>query len=158
VTTSAHAVVARVLRGCVVILAAMWSGVSPANAQALQVQPATVSFPSSDPDTVPQIAAAPIRVSYIAQGSPDNPWTITVRAEGNLVSGAATIPISNISWTATPTPNFRDGTLSTVAQTLATGPGLLNVNRGDVTFRFVNSWTHPVGTYTQTITFTLSSP
>lgn len=157
-TTGAYAFAARVAGAWLVVLAAIAGAVSPAEAQILQVQPTTITFPSSDPDTVPQVAASPIRVSYLAQGSPNNPWTITVRAEGNLVSGAATIPISTISWTATPTPTFRDGTLSTVAQTLATGTGFINVNRGDVTFRFVNSWTHPVGNYTQTITFTLSSP
>jgi hypothetical protein len=129
-----------------------------ATAQLLQVQPTTISFPSNDPDAVPVIAAAPIRVTYIAQGSRQNPWTITVRAEGDLISGASTIPVTNISWQATPNPPFRDGTLSTVAQTLATGTGFINVERGDVTFRFVNSWNHPVGNYTQTITFTLSSP
>ena len=130
---------------------------TPAAAQLLQVQPATITVPSNDPDTVPVIAAAPIRVSYVAQGSP-NPWTITVRAGGDLISGASTIPISNVSWQATPSPPFRNGTLSTVAQTLATGTGLININRGDVTFRFVNSWNYTVGNYSQTITFTLSSP
>jgi hypothetical protein len=130
----------------------------PSQAQLLLVQPSTISFPSSDPDTVPVIAAAPIRVSYIAQGSRANPWTITIRADGpSLVSGASTIPVSNISWTSTPNPPFRNGTLSTVAQILATGSGI-NVDRGDVTFRFTNSWNYTVGTYTQTITFTLSSP
>jgi hypothetical protein len=104
------------------------------------------------------IAAAPIRVSYIAQGSKANPWTITVRAGGDLISGASTIPISNVSWQATPSPPFRNGTLSTVAQTLATGTGLVNVERGDVTFWFVNSWNYTVGNYTQIVTFTLSSP
>ena len=38
------------------------------------------------------------------------------------------------------------------------GHGLINVSRGDVTFRFVNSWNYTVGNYTQTVTFTLSSP
>jgi hypothetical protein len=138
-------------------IAAIYATSRPAAAQILQVQPATINFASSDPDAVPVVTAAPVRVSYIAAGTRRNPWTITVRAEGDLRAGAATIPISTISWTATPSPTFRNGTLSTVAQTLATGLGI-NVERGDVTFRFVNSWTHPVGNYTQTITFTLSSP
>jgi hypothetical protein len=141
----------------IVVLAAVGGAATPAVAQLLLVQPATITFPSNDPDTVPVIVAASIRVSYIAQGAP-NPWTITVRAGGNLISGASTIPISNVSWTATPSPPFRNGTLSTVAQTLATGTGLINVDRGDVTFRFVNSWNYTVGNYTQTVTFTLSSP
>ena len=150
----------RSVRAAAIVLAigAICGSPCPAAAQLLQVQPATISFPSSDPDTVPVIAATPIRVSYIAQGSPTNPWTITVRAEGNLISSAATIPISTVSWTATPKPRFTDGTLTTFAQTLATGTGLINIERGDVTFRFVNSWNYTVGNYTQTITFTLSSP
>ena len=151
-STSTRAVVV-----LIVGLGAVCGAARPTEAQLLQVQPATITFPSSDPDTVPVIAAAPIRVSYIAQGAP-NPWTITVRAGGNLISGASTIPISNVSWTATPSPPFRNGTLSTVAQTLATGTGLINIDRGDVTFRFVNSWNYTVGNYTQTVTFTLSSP
>ena len=129
----------------------------PATAQVLQVQPNTISFASADPDTVPLISASPIRVSYIAQGQRSTPWTITVVAEGQLISGTSTIPISNVSWTATPTPTFRNGTLSTVPQILATGTGLA-IERGDVTFKFANSWNHNVGTYTQTVTFTLSSP
>jgi hypothetical protein len=140
-----------------IAVAAIYVAARPAAAQVLQVQPATINFASSDPDTVPVVTAAPIRVSYIAAGTRRNPWTITVRAEGDLIAGAATIPIANISWTATPAPTFRNGTLTTVAQTLATGSGI-NVERGDVTFRFVNSWSHPVGNYTQTVTFTLSSP
>ena len=36
--------------------------------------------------------------------------------------------------------------------------GFINIERGDVTFRFVNSWNYTVGNYTQTVTFTLSSP
>ena len=142
----------------IVGLGAACGAAKPTAAQVLQVQPATITFPSSDPDTVPVIAAAPIRVSFVAQGSPANPWTITVRAEGDLISGASTIPISYVSWQATPSPPFRNGTLTTVAQTLATGTGFINVERGDVTFRFVNSWNYTVGNYAQTITFTLASP
>ena len=149
---------ARVVVVAALGLAALVAAARPAAAQLLQVQPTTISFASNDPDAVPVIPAAPIRVSYIAQGTRRIPWTITIRAEGDLVSGASTIPVANISWQATPSPPFRDGTLSTVAQTLATGTGLINIERGDLTFRFINSWNYPVGTYTQTITFTLSSP
>lgn len=136
----------------------MLSVARPASAQLLLVSPTTISFPSSDPDTVPVIEAAPVRVTYLALGPVGRPWTITVRADGPLVSGASTIPISNVSWLATPSPPFRNGTLSTVAQTLAAGTGSAVLQRGDVTFRFANSWNYNVGSYTQTITFTLSSP
>ena len=130
----------------------------PAAAQFIQLQPTTISIASADPDTVPLVSASPIRVTYIALGQGAGTWTITVEAEGQLVSGASTIPISNVSWVATPTPTFRNGTLSTTPQVLATGTGLALLERGDVTFRLANSWNYNVGTYTQTITFTLSSP
>lgn len=130
----------------------------PAAAQLIQLQPTTITFAAADPDTVPLISASPIRVTYIALGQGASPWTITVQAQGQLVSGTSSIPISNVSWVATPTPTFRNGTLSTVPQVLATGTGLALLERGDVTFRFNNSWNYNVGTYTQTVTFTLSSP
>ena len=42
---------------------------------------------------------------------------------------------------------------------MAGGTGNVNPTQtGTVTFRFVNSWTYDAGTYTQTLTFTLSSP
>lgn len=138
--------------------AAMGAVPRTATAQLLLVTPQTISFPSSDPDTVPVISAAPVRVTYLVLGPAARPWTITVRAGGALVSGASTIPISTVSWIATPSPPFRNGTLSTVAQTIATGSGTALLQRGDVTFRFANSWNYNVGTYTQTITFTLTSP
>ena len=134
-----------------------WPG--EARAQFLALSPMTISFPSSDPDTVPSVAAAPVQVTYIAFPSGGRPWVISVQANGHLVSGAATIDISNVTWTATPNPPFANGTLSaSVAQTLATGTNLALFQSGFVTFRLANSWNYSAGTYTQTITFTLSTP
>jgi hypothetical protein len=131
-----------------------------APAQVLIVAPQTITFPSSDPDTVPVVSAAPVRVTYLAVGGGrGQAWTLTVRANGNLVSGPAQIPISNVTWVATPNPPFRNGTMSsTVAQTLASGPGPVALNRGTVTFMLANSWDYTAGNYTQTVVFTLSSP
>lgn len=142
---------------CGFAVAAMAAAPRPAAAQLIIVTPQSINFPSSDPDTVPVISSPTVRVLFVTQGPPARPWTITVRAGGPLVSGASTIPISAVSWIASPSPTFRNGTLSTIAQTIATGAGFA-VDRGDVTFRFTNSWNYNVGTYTQTITFTLTSP
>ena len=61
----------------------------------------TVQFPARDPSSAPTIAALenpiPIEVQYTGQGN----WVLTVIANGDLVSGADTIPIANIRWTAT---------------------------------------------------------
>jgi hypothetical protein len=128
----------------------------------LSVSPRTIAFPTADPDVVPTMSAAPITVQVrVRQLLPIiGQWHLSVLANGDLVSGSSTIPVTNVTWTATPAPPFQNGTLSrTTAQRMAGGTGNLNpaVN-GSVTFRLVNSWTYTAGTYTQTLVFTLSSP
>jgi hypothetical protein len=103
----------------------------------------------------------PVQVTYRVRGNPGpNPWTLSLLAGGDLISGGQTIDISNITWVATPAPPFQNGTLSkTVAQTLASGTGNIPAGQtGSVTFRMANLWTYSAGTYTQTIVFTLSAP
>ena len=130
-----------------------------ASAQLLLVQPATITFPSSDPDTVPVIAAAPIRVSYHRARSAGTTLDDYGARRGRLdLRRVDDSDLERLVAARRPSPPFRNGTLSTVAQTLATGTGFINIARGDVTFRFANSWNYTVGNYTQTITFTLSSP
>jgi hypothetical protein len=138
--------------------------VLPADAAAqrleLSLNPRVVTFPSSDPDTTPVVAAAPLNVTYRIRANGNNPWTLTVLAQGDLNSGSQTVDISNVTWVATPAPPFQGGTLSrTVAQTLASGTGNSNpASTGSVTFRLANSWTYAAGIYTQTVVFTLAAP
>jgi len=124
----------------------------------LAVTPSTVSFASADPDTTPTILAAPITVSVRVQSN-SGAWHLTVQANGDLLSGGATIDATQVSWTAAPPP-FQNGTLSKVAaQPIASGTG--NVNpaiNGSVVFRLANSWNYSAGIYSQTIVFTLSAP
>ena len=127
---------------------------------ALTVSPGNIQFASADPDTVPTITSAPVSIQLRVQQNQGEPWQLTVQVNGDLVSGPSTIDASTVSWTATPAPPFRNGTLNkTLAQVLASGTGnaLPNVN-GTITFRLANSWTYDAGTYTQTIVFTLSAP
>lgn len=135
---------------------------SAAAAQRLEltITPAVVSFPSGDPDTVPMVIAAPVQVRYRVRQNVQQPWVLTVRANGDLISGAATVDISNVTWVATPAPPFQNGTLSrTVDRTLASGTGNVNpFGSGSVTFRLANSWNYSRGIYTQTVVFTLSTP
>ena len=68
-----------------------------------------------------------------------------------MISGASTIPISNVSWQATPNPPFQERHAQHDCADAGDGHGvLLDVQRGDVTFRFVNSWNYTVSNYTQT--------
>jgi hypothetical protein len=125
----------------------------------ISITPVTTTFPLSDPDTVPIIAATPVQITYRIRQN-DGPWTLTVLANGDLLAGPASVDISNVTWVATPAPPFQNGVLSkTVAQRLASGTGTVNPARqGQVTFRLANSWTYTAGLYTQTIVFTLTTP
>jgi len=125
----------------------------------ITVSPTSVSFPSANPDVSPVVAAAPVVVTIrIRQSS--GPWSLTVLANGDLLAGASTVDITNVSWTATPAPPFQNGVLSkTVAQSMASGTGNVNpATNGSVTFRLANAWNYNAGLYTQTVTFTLSAP
>jgi hypothetical protein len=126
----------------------------------LTLTPRVITFPESDPDVVPVISAAPVQVQYRIRQNNKVPWTLTVRANGDLLAGTATVDISNVTWVATPAPPFQNGTLSrTIDQVLASGDGNVNPSHsGSVTFRLANSWTYSAGNYTQTLLFTLSSP
>ena len=146
------------------LIVALMTTVLPAAAGAqkldLSLSPRVITFPSSDPDAVPVIAAAPVQVTYRVRQNNNAPWSLTVLAGGDLISGASRIDISNVTWVATPAPPFQNGTLSkTVAQRIASGTGNLNpVAKGSITFRLANAWTYSTGTYTQTVLFTLSAP
>ena len=125
----------------------------------LTVSPVTITFPASDPDSTPVILSVPVQVAYrIRQW--DGTWTLTVLAQGDLIAGASTVDISNVTWVATPAPPFQNGVMSkTVAQRLASGTGIVNPARqGQITFRLANSWTYNAGLYAQSVVFTLSAP
>jgi hypothetical protein len=138
---------------------------APASAQkrvvlSLALSPSTISFPSADPDTTPVVTAGAITVRYgIKDKNENDVWQLTVQAAGDLQSGSATIPVSNISWSASPAPPFQNGVLSsTLAQLLASGATDVNpAAAATVVFRLANSWSYNVGTYTQSIVFTLTS-
>ena len=141
--------------------AAGFPAASTAQRLDLSLSPRVITFPSSDPDTVPVISSAPVQIDYrVRQNDPGGPWALTVLAAGDLVSGSSSVAISNVTWIATPAPPFQNGTLSkTVAQRVASGSGNLNPAAiGSITFLLANSWTYSTGTYTQTVLFTLSAP
>ena len=147
--------------GLLLAVAALgWPDEVVAQRLTLTLQPTSVTFPSADPDTTPSIATQSILITYRVQQNQGGSWRLTVLASGDLITGPSSIDISNVSWTATPTPPFQTGTLSkTVSQTVASGSGNANpAQTGTLVFRLVNSWTYSAGLYTQTIVFTLSAP
>jgi hypothetical protein len=133
----------------------------PAAAQVLgfSISPSTIAFSSADPDTVPMMTAPPLTFTYTVLFSGGAGWRITAQAAGDLTNGAATIPISGMTWTASPNPPFRNGTMSrTVAQTVASGAGDVWNRSGTVVFSLANSWDYDVGVYSASIVFTLICP
>jgi hypothetical protein len=147
------------LRCGLIVLALLLPAAASAQRLDLSVTPITITFPLSDPDTVPIVSTAPVQVTYRVRQN-DGPWTLTLLANGDLISGSSTVDISNVTWVATPAPPFQNGTMSkTVAQRLAAGTGTVNpAKQGQITFRLANSWNYTAGLYTQTVVFTLSAP
>ncbi len=126
----------------------------------LSVTPTVITFPSSDPDTTPIVSSVPVQITYRVRQNNNAPWTMTLRALGDLNSGPSSIDISGVTWIATPAPPFQNGTMSRiVAQRLASGTGnVQQTQQGQITFRLANAWTYDAGTYTQIIVFTLTAP
>ena len=125
----------------------------------LNLSAATAAFPDADPDAVPQIptAGGPILITAKSRANPGVLVVLTLQAADDLRSGVNVIPASNITWTATGA-GFVGGTLSKVAPvTVATWTGS-GVRTGSQQLYFRNLWTHPTGTYTVSLLYTLSAP
>lgn len=119
----------------------------------------TVAFPNADPDTVPKVAGVPASVEITAKArtTRNSQITLTVQSTDDLRSGVTVLPASLVTWTATGA-GFVAGTLSRSSAQLVgswTGSG---VRSGSQSFFFENSWTHPPGTYTITLVYTISAP
>jgi hypothetical protein len=118
-----------------------------------------VSFPDSNPDLVPLVPGTPgpLAVTVKARTPLNATVRLSVLASDELRSGVLTLPASTITWTATGA-GFVAGTLNqTTPQTVGTWVGS-GVRTGSQSLLFANAWTHPTGTYTLTMTYTLSSP
>ena len=158
------------------VIVLVWTAAAPAARVAAQPATATlsanvspqaklslstnsVSFPDADPDTVAQVPAqgGPLLITAKARATPGAQVVLTVLASDDLRSGVNVLPVSNITWTVTG-PGFQPGTLSTTTPaTLGTWTGS-GVRSGTQLLLFRNLWTHPTGTYTTTIVYTLSAP
>lgn len=117
----------------------------------------SITFPDSDPNSNPTVTAGPVTVTAsVRTGATSSPG-LTVVTGGDLVAGTNTIPIGNITWTATGT-GFVAGTMNkTTAQSAGqwTGSGSYS---GSFTYALVNSWNYDTGSYSATATYTLTAP
>ena len=119
---------------------------------------AAINFADADPDTVPSIAADenPVSVTVKAQTAGASTVTLTVAADGDLDSGADTIDITNVTWTATGA-GFVAGTMNTSAQSAGSWTGS-GQQSGTFSYSLANSWDYNAGSYTQTVVYTLTAP
>ena len=118
-----------------------------------------MSFPDSNPDSVPQVPGTPgpLVLTVKARTTLNATVRLSVLASDDLRAGVRTLPASTITWTATGA-GFVPGTLNrTTPQTVGTWIGS-GARTGNQSLLFANAWTHSTGTYTLTMTYTLSSP
>jgi hypothetical protein len=125
----------------------------------LSVSTNSITFPDADPDLFPHVSPTqgPIAITAKARAAQGSVVTLTVQASDDLRSGVIVLPASFVSWTAAG-PGFNGGTLSRASPQIVaswTGSG---VRSGTQSYQFENRWTHPSGTYTVTLVFTLSVP
>lgn len=117
-----------------------------------------VTFADANPDLFPILAAQenPLPSTVKARIPTAQPLYLRSQSGGELVSGADTILINNITWSATG-PGFISGTLSRLSPQVTgtwTGPGEWS---GTLSFSLANDWSYNVGNYSATVTYTLST-
>jgi hypothetical protein len=146
-----------------VVFAASDSKLLTINAQvsdraSLTLEVATINFPDTDPDTSPIPATEnSVDVTVKVRTGSASAVTLTHQAAGNLTSGSDTIPIGNVTWTATG-GGFQGGTMSsTVPQTAGSWTGSGN-RSGTFSYFLVNSWDYAIGGYSVSSTYILSTP
>ena len=116
---------------------------------------ASITFADSDPDTVPSITVAPINLTVKARKASGS-VTVSVVASADLTSGTDTIGISNLTWTATGS-GYVAGTMALTDQSLASFANSGSY-AGTQTYALANSWTYATGSYSTTVTYTLTVP
>jgi hypothetical protein len=118
-----------------------------------------IIFPNANPDSVPSIPADvnPMNLVSSMRTGRRSRCTLTCITTGDLVSGTNTIPVRNITWTATG-DGYQSGTMSRTREQRAGSWRGSGTRAGTFSYFFENSWTYLTGTYTTTIDYTLTAP
>ncbi len=129
------------------------------SAAQLTITPSAINFRDADADALPSIPANenPVSVTAYAQTTGNKTITLTVIAAGDLVSGNDRILIGNVTWTATGS-GFSGGTMSKTTPQTAGSWQRSGTRMGTFSFFLNNSWAYATGNYSQTVTYTLTSP
>ncbi|MHB8069564.1 MAG: hypothetical protein ACYDIC_16855 [Desulfobaccales bacterium] len=129
------------------------------SAAQLTITPSAINFRDADPDVTRSIPANenPVSVTAYAQTTGNKTVTLSVIAAGDLVSGNDRILINNLTWTATGS-GFSGGTMSKTSPQTAGSWRRSGTRIGTFSFFLGNSWSYATGNYSQTVTYTLTSP
>jgi hypothetical protein len=131
----------------------------PASADSarLTLDVSALSFPSADPDSVPQVSAIenPVTVEVTVRSGSPSIVDLTVLSSGDLRSGADVIPVDRVSWRANGA-GFTSGVLSRAdPQPVGQWFGKRVNAVGSLWFQLKNSWDYATGSYSQTVAYTL---
>jgi hypothetical protein len=128
------------------------------NARAkLTLGTATINFPDADPDVTPVFTSAAVPINVKARTAAGSTVSLTVKATDDLRSGASVIAINTLTWKVTGV-GFSNGTSNkTTPQTLGSWNGSGNPS-GTQTFSLPNSWSYATGSYSTTLSYTLTAP
>jgi len=130
----------------------------------ITINTTSITFPNKNPSVVPSISAIenPVTVTANMQIDDQSTATLTALAGGDLVSGGDTIAINTVSWTATGSPGNNGGliaaTMNKVNPVLAGSWTQSGTYTGAFSFFMANSWSYATGTYSQTVTYTVTAP
>jgi hypothetical protein len=120
---------------------------------------ASISFADADPDVVATLPAAPLTIAVKARTSANGAVTLTVRASQDLTAAPlVTIDISGLKWTSTGANFAGSGTSSTAAEVNVMSVNGSGNHTGIQSYTLDNSWAYATGTYTTTLTYTLTAP
>ena len=137
--------------------ASVTATVTVAGRARLDVSAAAISFADADPTTVPSIQAdVTLDIQAQVRTTPGSAVSLTVAGPDFTAAGGATIAIGALSWTTTGA-GYAGGTAANTAVSVGawTGPGARN---GTQTYFLANSWAYAPGTYTTTLSYTLTAP
>jgi hypothetical protein len=130
----------------------------------LTLATSTITFPDADPDTVKSIPAnenGALVTAKVKTGS-STPATLKILAADDLKSGKDTIPITNVTSTATNTSGsfFSSGPVawSKTSPGATVGQGKSGSYAGTFSWFLVNDWNYATGSYTTNATYTLLVP
>ena len=117
-----------------------------------------VAFGDADPDLTPTISATALNLSVKARTGQNQSVTLTVNAGGNFTEpGGGSIAINNLTWVVTG-GGFVAGTAAAASE-VPVGSWTNSGNQsGTQTYRLANSWAYATGSYSVTLTYTLTAP